>query len=260
VISYCIAALRPLYARRLVEDLVGKATVPSEVLIWMNTEDTELETFLAGAGSSAVSVRLVGKSPGNIGMSAYRKLFQAARYPLITQVDDDVVCVSRGIPERAARIFQVFPAVRQIVSDVWQDDFTTGARPPLSGYRCINEQEGLYDGPVDGWFSIYHRSILPMLLSLPYSPYCCIGHALQMRLRARRLLGVLCTRMKVFHVIGPQYASAFGMLDFEIDKYVRLGRPEIVKWYAESRSGLQSERQLRSRVEDIIDELDQTVY
>jgi hypothetical protein len=258
MISYCIAVLRPPYARRLVEDLVRKATVPCEILVWLNTNDAEFERFLASATTGTASVRVVGKSPENIGMNAYRKLFQSARYPLITQIDDDVVCVSRGIPERASRIFQAFPSVRQIVADVWQDEYTTGARPPLAQYRCMNEAEGLYVGPIDGWFSIYHQSILPVLMSVPLSPYCNIGHSVCMRLRARRLHGVLCTRMKVFHVIGPDYAAAFGMLDFGIAKYVRLGRTDLVDWYsAARRSSLDPEAVLR--VEGIIAELDRNL-
>lgn len=258
MISYCIAVLRPNYAQRLVEDLVRKASTPSEVLIWLNTDDAEFERFLAGASAGATAVRVVGKSPENIGMAAYRKLFQAAHYPLITQVDDDVVCVSRGIPERASHIFQALPSVRQIVADVWQDEFTTGARPPLSQYRCMNQAEGLYVGPIDGWFSIYHRSILPVLTSLSYSPYCNIGHSVNARLRARRLQGVLCTRMKVFHVIGPDYADAFGMLDFEIEKYERLGRAEIVEWYTGWRRAGDRADAAR-RVDQIVAELDAAV-
>jgi hypothetical protein len=42
--------------------------------------------------------------------------------------------------------------------------------------------------------------------------------------------------MKVFHVIGPEYAAAFGMLAFEIEKYRRLNRGDIVTWY-ESHAG-----------------------
>ena len=37
--------------------------------------------------------------------------------------------------------------------------------------------------------------------------------------------------MKVFHAIGPAYASLFGMLNFEIEKYRGLGRTDIVNWY-----------------------------
>jgi hypothetical protein len=231
MISYCIACYRPIYARLLIDDLVRKTTAPYEVLVWLNVADAALDARLHELAAGGTPVRVVGRTPHNIGMLAYRELFSAARGALITQIDDDVVCVSPGIAERAAQLFDRFPTVRQLVADVWQDEFTTGARPPLSGYRPISPGDGLYDGPIDGWFSIYHRSILPILLSLAYSRYFCLGAAVRGELHRRHLAGHLCTRMKVFHVIGPEYASLFGMHAFEIEKYRSLGRHDIVKWY-----------------------------
>jgi len=58
-------------------------------------------------------------------MRAYRMLFTAARYELITQIDDDVLRISPQIAERAAAIFKAHPKVRQLVADTWQDEFTT---------------------------------------------------------------------------------------------------------------------------------------
>jgi hypothetical protein len=153
--------------------------------------------------------------------------------------------VSRGIAERAAGIFQAYPDVRQIVADVWQDEHTTGARPPLSHYRCVDRDHGLYEGPIDGWFSIYDRSILPVVLSQQMTRYCCIGAVVRRTLMRRRQRGLLCTRMKVFHAIGPAYASLFGMLDFEIEKYRALGRTDIVNWYSTTPSTPLPEMQTR---------------
>ncbi|MFP5404874.1 MAG: hypothetical protein ACLGHY_00530 [Gammaproteobacteria bacterium] len=231
MISYCIAVYRPTYARLLLADLEQKTTARYEILVWLNVQDDELAADLAAAKSRGVPLRIIGCTPRNIGMRAYRPLFRAARYPLITQIDDDVVCISRGIAERADRLFRRFPGVRQLVADVWQDEHTTGARPPLDRYRGYDTAEGLYSGPVDGWFSIYHRSILPVLLGVPDAPYLSLGSAVHARLEQRGQYGLLDLGMKVFHVIGPAYADAFGMLDFEIEKYRRLGRHESVAWY-----------------------------
>lgn len=231
MISYCIAVYRPTYARLLLADLARKTTVPYEILVWLNLADEVLENDIAAAAAGGVPLRIVGRTPHNIGMTAYRELFRAARYPLIVQIDDDVVRVSRGIAERADRLFRRYPTVRQLVADVWQDEHTTGARPPLDQYRPFEAREGLMSGPIDGWFSVYHRSILPLLLALPYAPYFALGAAARGRLERRGQHGVLDLGMKVFHVIGPQYAEAFGMLDAEIEKYRRLGRADIVDWY-----------------------------
>jgi hypothetical protein len=238
MISYCIAAYRPPYVRRLIADLIKKTTVPFEVLVWINVADAELERCLSELVVSGAPVRVIGHTPDNIGMRAYLHLFEAARFDMITQIDDDVVCVSPQIAERAAAIFARHASIRQIAADPWQDAFTCGARPGMGAYRCVDARLGLYDGPIDGWFSIYHRSILPMLRALPYAQYCFIGGHIQGQLRHHRLQGVLCTRMQVFHVIGPEYASMFDMLDFEIAKYRAIGRSDIVNWYEGARAAL----------------------
>jgi hypothetical protein len=257
MISYCIAAYRPTYTRLLLADLVKKTSTPFEILVWLNVADAALDADIATAMAEGVPLCVVGRTPENIGMRAYAELFRAARYPLITQIDDDVVCVSRGIAERAARLFGHFPSVRQLVADVWQDEHTTGARPPLDHYRAFDAGEGLYHGPIDGWFSVYHRSILPLLLGVPFAPYFPLGGAVRARLAQRGQHGLLDLGMKVFHVIGPAYADAFGMLDFEIEKYRRLGRLEIVAWYKGHRDAQTAGGSLGSRIEEIRASLDQ---
>jgi hypothetical protein len=259
MISYCIAVYRPTYAKLLLADLVAKTTVPYEILLWLNVADAGLDADIERAQASGVPLHVVDRTPNNIGMRAYADLFRAARYPLITQIDDDVVRISRGMAERADRLFRRFPAVRQLVADVWQDEHTTGARPPLEHYRAFDSREGLWMGPIDGWFSIYHRSILPVLLEAPSAHYVAIGAATRARLAQRGQHGLLDLGMKVFHVIGPAYANAFGMLDFEIEKYRGLGRHDIVAWYENARnSGLDIES-MASRLSSIRAALDSTI-
>ena len=252
MISYCIASFRPKYSRLLIQDLIRKTTAPFEILVWLNTEDAAYEQFLEQQRSEGVPLTIVGKTRENIGMRAYPLMFQQARYELITQIDDDVVAVSRGIAEKANEIFSKFPRVKQLVADVWQDDYTTGARPPMTNYRAYDPQYGLYDGPIDGWFSVFQRSVLPLIPANYGSTYFHLGAFLQSRLTASGNLGLLCTRFKVFHVIGPQYVSYFGMLDFEIEKYQKLGLMEIVSWYQEGKKSLPSQEELSLRVKNIL--------
>lgn len=256
MISYCIAAYRPHYASLLIKDLVRKTTAPFEILIWLNVDDAEFESFLAAQQKLDVPLRIVGKTPENIGMEAYPRLFAEARHELIVQIDDDVVAISKLIAEQAAEIFSQFPRVKQLVADVWQDEYTTGARPPMSCYRAYEPAQGLYDGPIDGWFSVFHRSALPFAAAAPRCHYFPLGGHLKNSLRANGELGLLCTKFKVFHVIGPQYASYFGMLDFEIRKYRRLGRADIVDWYESAKATLPDKAELEPRVKEIFAALD----
>lgn len=256
MISYCIAVYRPTYARLLLADLAEKTSARYEILLWLNVDDAALEADIAAAKARGVPLFVLGRTPQNIGMTAYRSLFRAARYPLIAQIDDDVICTTRGIAERAARLFQRFPTVKQLVADVWQDEFTTGARPPMAHYTAFDTGERLYNGPIDGWFAVYHRSIVPLLLSLPSAPYFALGATVRARLAQRGLLGVLDCGMKVFHVIGPAYAKAFGMLQFEIEKYQRLGRHDIASWYERGSEEVQSVDDILERARRVMTSFD----
>jgi hypothetical protein len=219
MISYCIAAYRPTYTRLLLADLVEKTSTSFEILVWLNVADATLDADIATAMAQGVPLCVVGRTPENFGMRAYAELFRAARYPLITQIDDDVVRVSRGIAERAARLFDHFLSVRQLVADVRPDEHTTSACP----LPAFDRRQGLYHGPIAGWFSVYHQSILPLLLGLPFAPYFALGGTVPATCPARTH-ALLDLGMKVFHVIGRAYADAFGMLEVEIEKYRRLGR------------------------------------
>jgi hypothetical protein len=251
VISYCIACYRPTYATLLIEELIAKTSVEYEILLWINAADEAFDRFLQEKIASGACLRIVGRSPQNIGMTAYTELFAQSRFDMATQIDDDVVCIGPLIAETARHIFNIFPSVGMITSDVWQDDQTTGARPPIENYRLINADLGLYDGPIDGWFAIYRKSALLACRSVRPTRYYPLGAVIRKTLNARRMQGLLCTRMKVFHVIGPCYANYFGMLDSEIAKYRELGRHDIVKWYEDARPGLPSAEETEARVQNI---------
>lgn len=251
MISYCIAAYRPAYCRLLIDELIAKTSADFEILLWLNVDDPAFAAWLSEHTTSGVPLRIVGSSARNIGMAAYPRLFAESRYPLVVQIDDDVVFVSPGIAEVAAEVFHAIPQAGMLTADVWQDDLTTGARPPMTHYRPFREEAGLFDGPIDGWFAVYRRSALSACGNLPAAPYMPLGCNIRNLLRRRGMYGLLCTRMKVFHVIGPQYASHFGMLDFEIEKYQGLGRQEIVDWYQRGKSELPPPAELVERVSRI---------
>ncbi len=252
MISYCIASYRPIYSRLLVDDLIGKTSVPFEILVWLNTSDPDYHAYLESLQRAAAPVRIIGESPENLGMAAYKRLFAEARYEMIVQIDDDVVCVSPHIAEVARDIFARFPEVGMLTADVWQDDLTTGARPHISGYRTINAVHGLYEGPIDGWFAVYRRAVTNLASKLPDARYMYIGAHLLSLMKGIGMQGYLCTRMKVFHVIGPQYANAFGMVDFEIGKYHSIARHDVAKEYEDARAaGLPGEAEMQGRLQSI---------
>jgi len=164
-------------------------------------------------------------------MIAFKELFQAAKYDMIVQLDDDVHVISRRIAEKARDIFARNPDVKQLVGDVIQDKFTTGARPRMDSYEEYNQADGLFDGPIDGWFSIYHRSGLDLLLAAPYEKYFYLGAHMWLKFKSVGLRGCLCNKFKVFHICGPAYSQLFDMREFEIAKYFTVNNKSMAEFY-----------------------------
>lgn len=231
MISYCVCVYRPRLFYILVEDLIRKTTAPYEILLWLNTRAPEIPGYIDRLANRGIPIRVVGSSPENVGMVGYKMLFLNAKYDLIAQVHDDVVCISRRIAEKASEIFKSHKDVKQIVTDVIQDPFTTGGRPGDDAYKLFNPADGLWGGPIDGWFSIYHKSILQILTEAPYAPYFYLGSYVQMQLRASQKEGLLCKKMKVFHTAGPAYAHLFETIESEVRKYIYLGNKEMAEIY-----------------------------
>jgi hypothetical protein len=251
VISYCIACYRPAYCSQLIDQLIEKTSVPYEILTWINVLDHGFEQLLRHRQEAGAPIRVVGRTPQNIGMAAYPLLFAASKFDQVVQIDDDVVCISPLIAEKAQMVFDRFPQVGMLTADCWQDEFTNGARPPMHHYREFNPECGLYDGPIDGWFAIYRRDSLLACGELGSSRYFPIGCVVKSRLASMHQIGLLCTRIKVFHATGAAYAAYFGMLDAEIAKYYSLGLRDLADLYVRERVKLPSRSELVRRVENI---------
>src|SRR5262249_22596933 len=160
-------------------------------------------------------VTIVGYTPDNsMGMKGLRECFLRAKHKLVTQIDDDVVRVSPRIAETALEVMQRHPEVKQVVTDVWQDPSVDGARPPMRHYSPVDPALGLYDGPLDGWFSMVDRTtLLEVLPTIPFDKrFFFLGAQIKNCLAPRGKKAVLCTKAKVFHLTMSEYMVAFDML------------------------------------------------
>lgn len=249
MISYCITCYRPKYDVMLIEDLIRKTTVPYEILTWINTPDRSIVDFIGGLSAKGIPIRVVGDTPENIGMNAFKKLFLASQYELITQLDDDVLRVSPGIAEKCLSIFRRRREVKYLVADTWIDEYTNGNRPGMGSYKAYAPEDGLYDGPIDSWYGVYHRSILPVLMQAPYEKYFYLGSFVRGILPRFNQIGCLCTKFKVFHGCGPAYHYAFGLLDHEIGKFNSVNMKHMADAYEKARAGLHPAERILAKFE-----------
>lgn len=256
MISYCTVCYRPPLDVILLEDLTRKTTVPYEILLWLNVDDPELEQFIAQKQAQGHPIRIVGKTPENIAMLAFKPLFEQAKFDMVVQMYDDVLFVSNGLAQTCKGIFDRHKKVKQLVADVWQDEWTTGSRPHMSSYTLVDAADGLYNGPVDGWFAVYHRDAVETFIASPFQRHFYLGTHMWYKLQSLGLQGLLCTRIKVFHAEGPIYSYGFGLLDREIKKYRAVGRNDFADGYESAKATLPPQELIEERVLQIKKHID----
>jgi len=247
-LSYMLPCYRPYYTSRLLGEIAKKTTLPYELLVWMNMEDAGLEQYIQSLISAGYPIRLIGKTPANIGMEAFKPLIEAAQGELLIQLEDDVLFVSRRIGEIASEILGRRKDIGMLSADVWQDELSNGGHPRPEHYTCADVLDQLYEGPIDGGLSIYPRSSVPLLLQSQFRMYFGMGCGMHIRLNALGLKAYKCRRMRIFHLAGAPYHSLFpGMVEFEIAKYKRVGHRQMVQVYEREMENLPPKEMLEQR-------------
>lgn len=248
MISYCICCYRAPYDKMLIQELIDKTTAPYEILVWINTPDASVAEFVQQKVAEGKPVKIVGCTPENIGMRAFKQLFRAAKYEMIAQVDDDVLRISPGIAEMAKDIFARHRPVKYLVADVWQGKWTNGGRPGMDQYALYNGGDLLYDGPIDSWFGIYHRDIFPLMMNAPYDQYFYLGSHIRGMLPRTHQLGLLCLKFKVLHACGPFYHYAHDMLDHEINKFRLVKMDGMAESFERAKAGMPPKEKIMEEI------------
>jgi hypothetical protein len=251
MISYCVAISRPAQGAMLLRELVEKTKVPYEILVWMNTADNRVIETIETMKAEMIQIRVVGSTPNDIGMQGYRILFEQAKYEMVAQVDEHVILIQNGIAEKAAAIFKKHKDVKMIVADVIQDKYTDGARPPMDQYKAVDDANGLYDGPVDGWFAIYDKALFPGLYDVNYDRSFFLGSWARGKAISMKYRGLLCTQMKVFYAYGPAYAEMFGTRKEEAERIRYFGNHELAALYDAAVLTSENVREMKLRVDQM---------
>jgi len=235
----------------LLRELVEKTKVPYEILVWMNTSDQRLVDTIETMRAELIPIRVVGSTPCDMGMQGFRVLFEQAKYDMIAQVDEHVIMMSPGIPEKAAAIFKKYKDVKMLVADVVQDKYTDGGRPPLDQYKSFDESNGLYDGPVDGWFAIYDKALFPAMYDVTYERSFFLGSWARGKAISMKYRGLLCTQMKVFHAYGPAYAETFGSRVEEAGRIRYFGNHPLADLYMSCVISADNIREMRLNIDQV---------
>lgn len=249
-ISYMLPCYRAYYTSRLLGEVAKKTTDSYELLLWLNVEDAGLESYIKTLQGIGYPIRIVGKTPENIGMSAFKPLIEAATGDYLAQLEDDVLFISKGASTVAAEILSRRNDIGMLSAEVWQDEISNGGHPRPEHYTCMDVKDQLFEGPIDGGLSVYPRKFVPQLLQSGFRTYFGLGCGMHVRLASIGIKAYKCRRMRIFHIIGASYHSLFpGMVQFEMQKYKMVGYHKMVENYKTELANLppRSDLELRFR-------------
>lgn len=248
--SYLLLVLRPYYASCLLSEIVRKTTANYEVVVWMNCESRTFEDYVMSLSKRGLPVRIVGRTPENIGMCAFRSMISEAKGDLLIQLDDDVIMISRRAIEEARKVFSSRPEVGLLCACTWQDEYTRGAHARPQDYVLRDPEHLLYDGVIDGGFTFYPQASRPFLMKASFSKYGGLGAETVYHLEQAGKSSHLSRRIKMFHLHGPVYHWYFNHLGAEILKYRSVGFGAMADLY-EKHSEFPSRALMRDRLEEI---------
>lgn len=248
-LSYILPCSRAYYASRLLSEITKKTSLPYELFIWMNVSDDKLEKHVQSLISAGYPIRIVGKTPENIGLESLRLMIEEASGNLLIQLEDNVLFVSRKAGEVARGIFGRRKDIGMLSAEVWQDEFSSGGHPRPACYTCADTADQLYEGHIDGGFNIYPRSSVPLLLQSNFKIHFGIGSKMKARLNASKIQAYKCRRMRIFQVVSARYHSIFqGALELEMAKCKREGRDNMISAYEKEMADLPERAILKRRL------------
>jgi hypothetical protein len=211
-------------------------------------------------------------------MSGFRPCFEQAKGTIITQIDDDVIRISPNIAEAAEFVFKQRKDVRHLSAAMWESEwywiYKSYGDLWDTVYKPIDPSLELYEGPIDGWFSMYHRDIRSLLLDLgtgkdPYKKpgpgerpaLISIGYRVAQLLRASKSLRpAVCKPMKVLHVKGVPLLSYYDMLDAQIWKLKQIKwKPEYIAKWEEAKKRVLPKAEIEPHIQQAYREIDESV-
>ena len=200
-----------------------------------NTKEV-IESFYEKYSESITIKKIYGQE--NIGLSAYKKLFSLAKGNIIIEVDDDILQFPSKVDEVFKIYFEKFKDFGYLALDVVQNEHTTGAKPDLKNYKVI-ERDGmsLELGPTGGWCTGFRRRDFNKIKFIfnSFNHYNFKHGEDGFLSKLFRILGkksAIISGIKCFHATGPYYSKEYGLLDRDIEKYMKSNRSDLVEWYS----------------------------
>ena len=229
---------RPQFLERCLKSLVASIAQESSCeLILLDNGSTDRTPEILAEYRDRPNTHIITR-PNNGGLTEYKRLFNAARGEYIVVVDDDVLEFPPVLDTLFADYMRMFPEYGYIGLNVVQNEHTNGARPGPEQYvEDTRDGRTLLEGPTGGWCACFRRSDYRRLwwkvlftrfdMRQSEDSFLSANFRRWLSLKSGIIRDAVC-----FHASGPYYASQFGHLDREIEKYQRAKLDTLAEQYA----------------------------
>ncbi len=148
------------FLKQCVNSLLSSLTdIKYELIIWDNASKDGTKQFLESLNNPLININL---SSENIGTNAKGKAASMCRGEFIVGIDDDVLSFPDNWLLQMIKAYKSVPRLGYLSTDVIQNEFTTGAKPPEDLYFNKSFADGeiiMQFGPTGGWCFIISRMV-----------------------------------------------------------------------------------------------------
>lgn len=159
--------------RQCVENVLARAELATEIVIWDNASEDGTRDYLRGLDNPRVRVILHNE---NIGQNAYARIFPTTTQPFLIELDDDVIDAPQGWDRMLLEAYEKLPGVGFLSASLMDDPYDWCAktmwhdRPHLYRADTVNGVGLLRGGPVGGYCAITDRALHDRVGGFPERP------------------------------------------------------------------------------------------
>jgi glycosyltransferase involved in cell wall biosynthesis len=173
----------------------------------------------------------------NLGLNAYKRLFNKSKGDYIIEIDDDILEFPKDFDKTMCDYLEVFRDYGFLALNVVQDARTNGAK--LSSTHYTDDIRGnmiVENGPTGGWCTCFRRSdyrkirlffnLIPLNMKRCEDGMLVTLFRFFLNLKSGIIKNTVC-----LHACGAYYAKLYSQSEREIQKYLAAGLTEIAKSY-----------------------------
>jgi GT2 family glycosyltransferase len=193
-----------------------------EIVVWNNGSTDGTKEYLDGIAAAHPQVRVINH-PENVGLNAVALAVAQARGYYVVELDDDVVRFPDDWLAKMLFAFKKVPQIGYVVSNVIQDETTTGEKDIPEAYTIVDYDGVVMEhGPAWGWCSMTSLDVLSRVGNFPRRRgrlNFTEDEDYVRRCLAAGYTPAILQEVVVFHASGAAMNDQYGYLESCLQKY-----------------------------------------